>query len=76
MSKVIGLSDIGITAIAYDNENKNREDMYHDHGSHKDVNETNLLDNYKLITNTNANNKEKIRIFKNYVGKRVFSGLH
>ena len=48
----------------YDNENKEREDLYHDHGTHKDVNEFNLMDNYKSeinITNTRSKDNEEVK---------------
>ena len=45
----ISTSNDIVLEYGYDNDNKNREDMYHDHGTHKDVNESNLLDNYKVI---------------------------
>ena len=37
----------------YDTENKTRENLYQDHGSHKEINETNLIDNYKTEININ-----------------------
>ena len=37
----------------YDKDNKVRENLYQDHGSHKEINETNLIDNYKTEININ-----------------------
>ena len=37
----------------YDKDNKTRENLYQDHGSHKAISETNLIDNYKTEININ-----------------------
>jgi len=60
----INLSKDIVFEYGYDNENKEREDLYHDHGTHKDVNEFNLMDNYKSeinITNTRSKDNEEVK---------------
>ena len=52
INNINSTSDI-VLEYGYDNDNKDREDMYHDHGTHKDVNEFNLMDNYKSEININ-----------------------
>jgi len=63
ISNINSTSDI-VLEYAYDNNNKEREDMYHDHGTHKDVNEFNLMDNYKSeinINNTRSRDNEEVK---------------
>jgi hypothetical protein len=53
-----------VQEYGYDKDNKNREDSYHDHGTHKDVNEFNLMDNYKSeinINNTRSRDNEEVK---------------
>ena len=60
----ISTSNDIVLEYGYDNENKNRENMYHDHGSHKDVNETNLLENYRSeinINNVKSKDNEEVK---------------
>lgn len=63
ISNINSSKDI-VLEYGYDNENKEREDMYHDHGTHKDVNEFNLIDNYKSeinINNTRSKDNEEVK---------------
>lgn len=63
ISNINSSKDI-VLEYGYDHENKEREDMYHDHGTHKDVNEFNLMDNYKSeinINNTRSRDNEEVK---------------
>ena len=63
INNINSTSDI-VLEYGYDNDNKDREDMYHDHGTHKDVNEFNLMDNYKSeinINNTRSRDNEEVK---------------